>query len=75
MNTKTGTLACALLAASLGAMAQPVVVEAVQYPAWLERGGNSVPLTSGVELLSNDRLRTGGNARVQLKMSEGSANQ
>jgi hypothetical protein len=73
MKTKTWALACALLAASLGAMAQPVVVEAVQYPAWLERGGNAVPLTPGVTLLADDRLRTGGNARVLLKMSEGSA--
>jgi FecR protein/SPOR domain len=63
----------ALLAAAHGAGAQPAVVEAVQYPAWLERGGNAVPLTPGTALQAQDRLRTGGNARVLLKLPEGSA--
>jgi cell division septation protein DedD len=68
----------ALCVATLGAPAQaadaaPVRVEAVQYPAWLERGGREVPLTPGVQLQSSDRLRTGANARVQLKLSEGSS--
>ena len=62
----------ALLSAAL-ALAQPAVVEAVQYPAWLERGGHAVPLTPGLQLEARDRLRTGGNARVQLKLAEGSA--
>jgi hypothetical protein len=53
--------------------AQPAVVEAVQYPAWLERGGHSVPLTPGTHLQGKDKLVTGGNARVQLRMGEGSA--
>lgn len=47
-------------------------VEAVQYPAWLDRGGYSVPLTPGIALRESDTLRTGANARVQLKLSEGS---
>jgi hypothetical protein len=62
----------AVLAAA-GAQAQPAVVEAVQYPAWLERGGRAVPLTPGIALQPRDQLRTGGNARVQLKLAEGSA--
>lgn len=49
-----------------------VQVEAVQYPAWLDRGGYSVPLTPGIALRESDTLRTGANARVQLKLSEGS---
>jgi hypothetical protein len=53
--------------------AQPTVVEAVQYPAWLERGGRAVPLTPGTTLQALDALRTGANARVQLRMGEGSA--
>jgi hypothetical protein len=65
-------LAPALFAAAL-AHAQPAVVEAVQYPAWLERGGNSVPLTPGITLEAKDRLRTGDNARVRLRLPEGSA--
>ena len=63
----------ALLAAAHGACAQPAIVEAVQYPAWLERGGNAVPLAPGTALQAQDRLRTGGNARVLLKLPEGSA--
>jgi len=65
-------LASALCAAAM-AHAQPAVVEAVQYPAWLERGGNAVPLTPGTQLEARDRLRTGDNARVRLRLAEGSA--
>jgi hypothetical protein len=67
-------LAALMLALGAGsALAQTAVVEAVQYPAWLERGGSAVPLTPGTTLQPADRLRTGANARVQLKMAEGSA--
>ena len=52
--------------------AEPAVVEAVQYPVWLERGGNVVPLTPGTVLQPQDKLRTGSDARVQLRMGEGS---
>jgi cell division septation protein DedD len=65
-------LAAALLAAGI-ARGQPAVVEAVQYPAWLERGGHAVPLTPGTQLQGKDKLLTGGNARVRLRMGEGSA--
>ncbi len=71
---KRFVLGCALLAA-MGcgaASAQNARVEAVQYPAWLERGGYSVPLAPGIALQANDRLRTGANARVLLKLGEGS---
>jgi len=54
------------------ARAQAPVVEAVQYPAWLVRNGASVPLTPGTHLQSKDELRTGDNARVQMKLPEGS---
>jgi hypothetical protein len=54
------------------AAAQALVVEAVQYPAWLERDGRSVPLAPGTVLLARDRLRTGGNARVRLKLADAS---
>ena len=73
MKTGTVSFVCALLLGAGIAYAQPAVVEAVQYPAWLERGGNAVPLTPGTPLQAQDRLRTGANARVQLKMAEGSA--
>src|SRR6187399_1932413 len=68
------TLLLALLASALSITlhAAPAVVEAVQYPAWLERDGRSVPLTPGTALQANDQLRTGNNARVQIKLGEGS---
>jgi hypothetical protein len=74
MNNTT-IIAAGVLAAGLcaqGAFAQPLRVEAVQYPAWLDRGGRSVPLSPGIELQAADELRTGSNARVQLRLPEGS---
>src|SRR6266702_3546563 len=68
------SMAFALLSAfAATARGEPAVVEAVQYPAWLERGGHSVPLTPGTALRPQDRLRTGANARVQMRLGEGSA--
>lgn len=75
----------AFAAASLvaaGALAQgeptrtappPAVVEAVQMPAWVERGGTRVPVAPGMALQSADELRTGANARLLLKLAEGSS--
>jgi hypothetical protein len=67
-----GWLLAGLLAAA-PAWAQTVRVEAVQFPAWLERGGRTVPLTPGTPLQARDTLRTGANARVRLRLAEGSA--
>jgi hypothetical protein len=73
MNKETLLLAFAAGLLSTALHAHPsAVVEAVQYPAWLERGGGTVPLTPGTTLQPSDRVRTGGNARVQLKLAEGS---
>ena len=73
MRTTKNLLMLGLLCGATAAFAQPAVVEAVQYPAWLERGGSAAPLAPGTRLQPQDRLRTGGNARVQLRMGEGSA--
>lgn len=65
-----------LLVAALGAPAawgQAATVDAVQYPAWLERGGRLAPLVPGTALQASDSVRTGSNARVQLRLAEGSA--
>lgn len=62
----------ALLLAAAAHAAPNVVVEAVQYPAWLERAGRAVPLTPGTELTGRDRVLTGANARVLLRLAEGS---
>ena len=73
MTTQRIHLALVACLFSTALQAAPnAVVEAVQYPAWLERNGQSVPLTPGTTLQSSDKLRTGDNARVQLKMAEGS---
>jgi len=49
------------------------MVEAVQMPAWVERGGASHPLVPGVELKDNDQLKTGSGSRLLLRTADGSA--
>lgn len=72
-----GTIAV-LLAAALAvfaqiSLAQPAaVVEGVQMPAWLERGGERKPLAVGMELKTGDSVKTGGGSRALVKLSEGS---
>ncbi len=62
-----------LLAAQLAVAATPnAVVEAVQMPAWVERGGARIPLAPGMALKDTDQLRTGANSKLLLKMAEGS---
>jgi hypothetical protein len=57
------------------ALAAPAkaVVEAVQSPAWVDRGEQRLPLVPGQELKNRDRVVTGAEARVVLRLSEGSA--
>lgn len=64
-----------LLLAAGGALAREVTVqvEAVQAPAWVERSGQRLPLVAGQQLKSRDRVVTGPEARVLLRLSEGSA--
>src|SRR5258706_5927438 len=72
MKRKAALVLVALLSVAGLARAQGAVVEPVNSPAWLERGGAAVPLTPGTALQPQDQLRTGSNARVQIKMGEGS---
>ena len=71
---KTLLLAFLLAVVALPASAQQsgAVVDGVQLPAWLERDGKRVPLAPGMELRAADRIFSGGGARVQVKLSEGS---
>jgi hypothetical protein len=63
----------ALLATQFAAAATPnAVVEAVQMPAWVERGSARIPLAPGMALQNSDRLHTGANSKLLLKMAEGS---
>jgi hypothetical protein len=52
--------------------AAPATVEAVQAPAWRDRGGITAPLAPGMELQSGDVLRTGPGARAYVMLAEGS---
>jgi len=52
--------------------APEAVVEAVQMPAWVERGTDKIPLAPGMALRDRDHVRTGDNARIVLRMAEGS---
>jgi hypothetical protein len=66
-------LALFLAAGSLQALAQPAaVIEGVQMPAWRERDGKRAPLVPGMELRAGDRILSGKEARVVLRLSEGS---
>lgn len=47
-------------------------VEALQMPAWLERNGELRAIEPGIELQTGDMLITGGNARLLLRLDEGS---
>ena len=66
-------LLLALIAAAPAAWGQAAVVDGVQAPAWLERGGRAVPLAPGVQLQAQDKVVTGGNGRARLTLPEGSA--
>ena len=58
---------------SAATMAAPTaVVEGVQMPAWVERAGTKQPLSAGMELRESDKLSTGANSRVLLRLAEGS---
>jgi hypothetical protein len=70
---KTLLLALLLGVACVQAFAQPAaVIDGVQMPAWRERDGNRVPLVPGMELRAGDRILSGKDARVLVKLSEGS---
>ncbi len=49
------------------------VVDQVQMPAWIERNGISQPLEPGRVLQNRDRVITGSEARVLIRLAEGSA--
>lgn len=71
---KTVLLALLLAIAALPALAQQpaALVDGVQMPAWLERGGRKTPLVAGMELRAGDRITTGEGSRVLMKLAEGS---
>src|SRR5688572_9459905 len=66
-----------LLLVCLAALASPLLhaasaeVQAVQYPAWLERSGEKAPLSPGDSLRNGDTLLSGADSRILLGMSDG----
>ena len=67
-----GWLAVFALVMPALAGAADLVVDAVQMPAWLERGGTREPLAPGMALRSADRVVTGAGARALLRLADGS---
>jgi hypothetical protein len=60
------------LAAQFALAAPAAVIEGIQMPAWVERDGRRFPLIVAMELKPGDRLITGGEARVLIRLAEGS---
>lgn len=65
-----GLLLC-LLASSVQAVPD-AMVQAVQMPAWLQRGNVTQPLRVGQSLLEGDKVMTGQQARVYIQTADGS---
>ena len=66
------------MTAALTALAAPAAaqvaatVDGVQMPAWVARAGTRMPLTPGMQLRAGDEVHAGENARVVIKLAEGS---
>ena len=66
-------LSAALLAACGPGFAQiAATVEGVQMPAWVERNGVRQPIVPGMELRAGDQVVSGADARVLVRLAEGS---
>jgi hypothetical protein len=65
-------VALLLFGAGLAQSAGMPLVEALQSPAWVERAGTREPLAVGMALQAADRIVSGEDARVVLRMPEGS---
>lgn len=61
-----------MLAGWAGA-ASEVTVEAVQSPAWVERSGAREPLAVGMPLRNGDRVVSGADGKILLRLAEGSS--
>ena len=67
------SLASLLLLLPLLANAETLIrVNALNYPVWIERGTQVIPLLPGSTLASGDMVRTGPSGRAWLSMADGS---
>jgi hypothetical protein len=73
-NVLTGIAVAFCATVSLLAQAATPIgrIDSLQLPAWLERGGLTVPASPGTELFAGDKLRTGKDARLLISLAEGS---
>jgi hypothetical protein len=60
------------LSSAVSAQAPIAKIESLMSPAFLERGGLTVPASPGTALLAGDKLRTGKSARMLIALNEGS---
>ena len=69
---RSALLLVALAVPAHAAALEAARVERVQVPVWLVRGGEQLPVAAGMPLEAGDRLRTGADARLLLRLAEGS---
>ena len=72
MKVRTLLIALLLTASQIVPAQSVGMVEGLQMPAWIERGGDRMPLRAGMALETNDRVITGRDSRVLLRLAEGS---
>jgi hypothetical protein len=63
-------IAATLFAAAQAAAQPAAVVEGVQSPAWVERGGTRTPISPGMVLQPGDVIHTGAQSRLLVRLSE-----
>ena len=61
-----------IFSAPLFAQSSVGKIDSLQLPAWLDRGGLTVPASPGIEIFPGDGLRTGKGARLLISLNEGS---
>lgn len=65
-------LMLALIVPACAVAAPAAVVEGLQLPAWIKREGAQLAVRPGMTLAAGDRIGTGGNGRLLIRLSEGS---
>ena len=65
-------LCAALLGLYLPPAQAAVTVDSLNYPVWVERGSNNLPLAPGDSLRAGDVVQTGATGRVWLEVDDGS---
>lgn len=72
MTLRWALLIGALVAATVANAAPPATIEIAQSPAWLEHGGHRIALAPGQIVEDTARIVTGAQARVVIRLAEGS---